>query len=99
MSYEFKKTMEYLKSQLSDPVTYDKLEGYIKGLESERSWAQQEYCRVQDKLQATDCELENTKKTLQNTGDTLKLYEVENAALKEVVRSQAQLAAVILTNA
>lgn len=97
MSVELNKTMDYLKSQLNDQVVVDKLQAYIKDLEGQRNWAQQEYSRVQDKLQNTDYELENTKKHLQNTGDTLKLYEVENAALKEVVRSHAQLAAVILT--
>lgn len=55
------------------------------------------YLNTLEQLKQKDYELENTKRDLKHTGDAMKLYEVENAALREVVRSQAQLAAVYLS--
>lgn len=97
MKTELTKTMDYLKSQLNDQAVVTKLQQYIGELESERDWAQQEYSRVQGKLEQTDYELENARRDLKHSGDAVKLYEIENAALREVVRSHAQLAAVMLS--
>ncbi len=85
MSVELAKTMDYLKSQLNDQVVVDKLQTYIKDLESERNWAQQEYSRVQGKLEQTDYALENEKKANENNRKALEGFVKENKALRELV--------------
>ena len=85
MSVELAKTMDYLKSQLGDQSVVDKLQGYIKGLERERDWAQQEYSRTQSKLEQTDYELENHKRWLKVAGDELNEVKKELKPLKELV--------------
>lgn len=85
MKTELTKTMDYLKSQLNDQAVVTKLQQYIGELESERDWAQQEYSRVQGKLEQTDYELENEKRANQNNKKALEGFVKENKALRELV--------------
>lgn len=85
MKTELTKTMDYLKSQLNDQAVVTKLQKYIGELERERDWAQQEYSRVQGKLEQTDYELENEKKANQNNKKALEGFVKENKALRELV--------------
>jgi chromosome segregation ATPase len=89
MSVELNKTLDYLKSQLNDQVVVDKLQAYIKDLEGQRNWAQQEYSRVQGQLEQTDYDLENHKRWLKVAGDEINEMKDENRLLKGLVKKWA----------
>jgi chromosome segregation ATPase len=86
MSVELNKTMDYLKSQLNDQAVVSKLQEYIKDLEGQRDWAQQEYGRVQDKLQETDYELENLKRATENNRTAMEGFVKENQSLRNMLK-------------
>lgn len=94
---DYQKLMVELKAELHHkPELVEQVKGYIEGLEQQKSNAQQQYIETFNRLEEADYKLTTLQGVHENLGDTLKLYEVENKALKETVRAHGQLAAVML---
>jgi hypothetical protein len=95
---DYKKMMLEVKTELHHrPELANEVETYIERLEQQKRNAQDQYIDNLEKLKKLDYECENANKANEHLGNTLKLYEVERSALKEVVRAHGQLAAVLLT--
>lgn len=102
MNAEYLSDYQKMMKELSEALTHkpeltEKVTTYIEGLEQQKNNAQQQYVETFDRLEKVDYELHNLKNANTHIGQTVKLYEVENAALKEVVRAHGQLAVVMLT--
>lgn len=95
---EYQELMVELKTELHHkPELAEKVKGYIEDLEQQKTNAQQQYIETFDRLEKVDYEYHNLKVANDHIGKTVKLYQVENSALKEVVRAHGQLAAVMLS--
>lgn len=93
---DYQKLMVELKAELHyKPELVDKVKGYIEELEQQKSNAHKQYIETFNRLEEADYELTSVKKSAEHIDSTLKLSEVENKALKEVVRAHGQLAAVM----
>jgi hypothetical protein len=101
MNAEYLSDYQKMMKELSEALTHkpklaEMVTTYIEGLEQQKSNAQQQYVETFGRLEKVDYELHNLQNANAHIGKTVKLYEIENAALKEVVRAHGQLAAVML---
>lgn len=93
---DYQKLLLEVKVELHNrPELYDKLSGYIGELEQQKKNAQDQYIETFNLLEKSDYELTNLKVSSEHIGNTLKSSEIENKALKEVVRANGQLLAVV----
>jgi hypothetical protein len=82
----YQKMMLEVKTELHHrPELADKVEHYIEGLEQQKSNSQQQYIETFNRLEKADYELSNLIKAQENIGNTMKLYEKENKAMRELL--------------
>lgn len=84
---EYKATLEKVKYLTTEqPELTDKIDAYIKKLESEKNSYLNQLLDARHDLTQKDYTVENQKKALEQTRVTLKRYEKENRALRELVQ-------------
>jgi hypothetical protein len=83
---DYKKMMLEVKTELHHrPELANEVETYIERLEQQKRNAQEQYIDNLEKLKKLDYEFENGLKANEHIGSTLKLYEKENKALRQLV--------------
>lgn len=84
---DYQKLMVEVKEALDfNPFLIEKITGYIDNLEMQKANSQKQYIETFSRLEKTDYELSNLKRDFENVGDTVKLYEKENDAMRGLLR-------------
>jgi hypothetical protein len=83
---DYQKMILEVKTELHHrPKLASEVETYIERLEQQKRNAQDQYIDNLEKLKKIDYECENANKANEHIGSTLKLYEKENKALRQLV--------------
>jgi hypothetical protein len=84
---DYQKLMVEVRTELHHrPDLHDKVKGYIEELEQQKKNSQEQYIETFNRLEKVDYELTSLKKTNEHVGNTVKLYEKENKAMRELLR-------------
>ncbi|MGF6951888.1 hypothetical protein QF028_004393 [Neobacillus sp. B4I6] len=83
---DYQKLMVEVRTELHHrPDLHDKVKGYIEELEQQKKNSQDQYIETFNRLEKVDYELTSLKKANEHVGNTVKLYEKENKALRDLV--------------